>query len=223
MKIYRISDMYNNPNIQNTIKKDILLDNVMYDATYHCSSKLVMQPTNTSLRPSGSADASILHAKHDSGSQKQSKFKTCSDSSTVFSDRQADAQQMQDASIVSYSTGFGIYAVVADDARKHAKYNDIGFNGVTPNVCAVSKHLKILCRSVVIGTLNDNAENYNILLVIQGAVTQANSINPNEFYNLTASLKYNALIVFMMTCSTTVHDACPDTSMPIIAITFDCP
>ena len=195
----------------------------MCDATYHCSSKLVMQPINTSLRPSGSADASILHAKHDSGSQKQSKFKTCLDSNTVFSDRQAAAQQMQDAGTVSYSAGFGIYAVAADDACKHAKYNDIGFNGVTSNVCTVSEHLKILYRSVVIGTLNDNAENYNILLVIQGAVTQTSLINPNKFYDLTASLKYNVLIVFMMTCSTTIHDACPDTSMPIIAITFDCP
>ena len=195
----------------------------MYDATCRYSSKLVMQPINTSLRPSKPADASILHAKHDSGSQKQSKFKTCLDSSAVFSDRRAAAQQMQDASIVSYSAGFGIYAVVADDACKHAKYNDIGFNGVTPNVCTVSEHLKILYRSVVIGTLNDNAESYNILLVIQDTVTQTSLINPNEFYNLTVSVKYNALIVFMMTCSTTIHDACPDTSMPIIAITFDCP
>ena len=221
-----------------TLNNFKLFDNVMGDITCRYSPKLMVQPINASLRPSKAADASVLHTRHDSGSQEQSKFKTCLNNSTVFSDCQADArQQMQKTGLVRGGARFSIYAAVADDTCRHVRCNCMGFDGTTPGVCTVSRHPKTSYRAVVIGALSDDDndnnnnddddkyENYNILLMIQDtAVTQTNLINPNEFYSLTVSFKYDDLIIVLMTISsTTVHDACPVTSMPIIVITFVCP
>ena len=210
----------------------------MCDATCLSPSKLIGQPIDTLLCPDKTADMPVLHAGYGSGSQEQSKFKTCLNNSTVFSDCQADArQQMQKTGLVRGGARFSIYAAVADDTCRHVRCNCMGFDGTTPGVCTVSRHPKTSYRAVVIGALSDDDndnndnddddkyENYNILLMIQDtAVTQTNLINPNEFCSLTVSFKYDDLIIVLMTISsTTVHDARPVTSMPIIVITFDCP